>query len=928
MKKEYLKQLAETLQRHAPEETILVCGSRAEGRRMMMAVAALGYVLVGVRAETPYSLARELCAAKLSETGAPRFIEEIEGAELVRSCMSATAGIFSGVNAKTLSATRAFYRTFQEMTLAGLPANLEGHPALEQLPKLKELQKLRTDYAAKKAEANLVDRGDLFAMALEAAEGSTLLNRAHYVVLGDYAPSLLERRLLEKLSASKGLTVVALDCAKDLSADKADAEGQFLPVNAMAAQLPRRDALAAVKNGSSRFVACRGVETEVRFPLRDILDKQLPLEDCAIVYLNSSYAQRLYETAARYHLPATLGGGLPLMGSLLYTTLKTVENLPLSDFYAEEVCALLENGSCGPKEWPISLAERMRRVKVGWNAERYALAWEYEKEELGKPKNYTTEQWKDLLSSWKDFLTVLLAVAQPTGDLKQQKTDMLTFLGYCQQKSGSEAMACAKAKSLTERIIALEEGETLLHRLLMLMETSSYLGGAAEPGKLYLAPLSQAACINRKHLYIVGFSRYALQGIRKESPILLDKEREALGGLKTSAQLGREQEFRLLTLLVRHEGDFVLTYPDFDSEGMLTQEPAPFFKEAAGENIEQVTYLPAGVYTPADLLLTSDYIMMQPTAGCPGDAEGETIDLQPQKTRREMLENLEYSATMLEEALKCPYAFYLKRLMRIRAPQEVERKNDVWLDAMTIGSFCHAVLEKHYMRPEGSDWEDLFEAEFHKLKHDVPMPHPAMEQAEKDKLHHIVEPAVAWTTAEKRKVLATEEPFENEEMHFGKWTIRLKGSIDRVDELSDGSIAIVDYKTGDPKRFKSELHRHWQHYLYTVAEEQRHPDRQVSRAGYLLLREDAEMVEHTENADLREETAARIEWLLDRISAEDYVPECAPAFKPKTKDDLDPNLPPPKPVMLEPTGYGAGVDSCKYLCEFAEICPAAKGGSF
>lgn len=924
VKKEYLDKLAAVLQTYAPEETILVSASRAEGRRMLAAVAAQGYILVGVRAETPFSLAKQLCAARLSEEGAPRLIESIEGAEIVRTCVDKTTGIFSGVNAKTLLATRAFYSTFQEMALAGHPVDLAGHPALEQLPKLQELQKLRLDYTEKKRERNLLDRADLFCLALEKAGGEHPLQQAHFVVLGDYAPSSVERRLLERLSAPNRMTVVDLPCGKDLSAPDAATAGQYLPMNAMAEQLPRVDVLQALQGGSSRFVACRGVETEVRFPLRDILEKKLPLEDCAVIYLNGSYAQQLYEEAARFYMPATLGGGLSMMSSLLYTTLKKVEGLPQSDFYAEDVCALLESG-CFVPEWPVSLAERMRRVKVGWWAERYQRVWTYEEEELGKPKHYTTKQWKDLLEEWKTFLTALLAVAQPQCELETQRKDMLTLLEYCYHKM-DEAAAWSQAIALTKSITDLEDGETLLSRLLRLMETSSYLGGAAEPGKLYMAPLSQAACMNRKHLYIVGFSRYAVQGIRKESPILLDKERELLGGLKTSIQLGREQEFRLLTLLARHEGDVVLTYPDFESEGMLAQEPAPFFREAGGGKAEQVTYLPADVRTPADVMLAADWVSMQPTYGSPGDKNGEAAELQPQKTRRELLEEMEFSATMLEEALRCPYAFYLKRMMRVRAPQEVERNDEVWLNAMETGNFCHAMLENYYNLPAGTDWEPVFEAEYLRLKQTIPMPHPRLEQESKEKLHAIVENAVAWTTASGRKVLATEEHFEKEPLKFCDWTIRMKGSIDRVDELSDGSIAIVDYKTGDPEKFKNEIHRHWQHYLYTVAEEQLHTDRKVSRAGYLLLREDSEMVEKIENDDLREETAARVKWLLDRISAEDYVPECAPGFKAKTKSDDDPNLPPPKPVLLEPAMEGYDLDQCRYVCEFAQICPMLRGG--
>jgi len=717
--------------------------------------------------------------------------------------------------------------------------------------------------------------------------------------------------------------VVELPCARDLSALKEAAAEQYLPMNAMAKQLPRIDALRLLKDGSSRFVACRGVETEVRFPLRDLLEKNYRLEDCAIVCLSGSYPQSLYEEAARFHMPVTIGGGLPLTGSRLYTTLKRIEALPNTDYDAEEVCALLENGSCTP-EWAVKLSERIRRVKVGWGAERYERAWEYDVKETGKPKDYTTKQWKELLAEWQTFLTALLAVAKAEGEPEAQRRDLETLLEDCYHEM-SEAAAWTQAKTLLAQVTALDEGETLLHRLLGLMETSSYLGGAAEPGSLYIAPLSQAACINRRHLYIVGFSRYALQGIRRESPVLLDKDREQLGRLKTSVEKGREQEFRLLTLLVRHEGDFVLTYPDFDSDGMLTQEPAPFFADAAGDNPEHVTYLPEAACLPTDELLRQAWVSLEAPAGQMADDKEEPFLLQPKKTRREVLEELVFSATALDTALRCPYAFYLQYVMHIRAPQAVERNDEQWLNPMDVGTFCHGVLEKYYQQEDGGDWESLFEAEYLRLKQEIPMPDPELEENEKEKLRTVVERAIAWTKANGRKVLATEEDFLLP-MKFGSWTIQMKGSIDRVDELRDGSLAILDYKTGNPENYKNDLFRHWQHYLYTVAEEQKHADRQVGRAGYLFLQEEAELVELEEDEDLREELERRIEWLLDRISAEDYIPECAPGFVEKTEDPVT-KLPPTETWELVPQWEGADGERCRY-CEFTEICPVKRGGDW
>ncbi|MBO7739264.1 MAG: hypothetical protein J6S18_02745, partial [Oscillospiraceae bacterium] len=82
----------------APVETVFVCGSRAEGRRILSAITAAGTVLTGVHPETPFTLAQELCAIFLAQPDAPRFIEGTEAAELIRGCMDHSGGVFSGVN--------------------------------------------------------------------------------------------------------------------------------------------------------------------------------------------------------------------------------------------------------------------------------------------------------------------------------------------------------------------------------------------------------------------------------------------------------------------------------------------------------------------------------------------------------------------------------------------------------------------------------------------------------------------------------------------------------------------------------------------------------------------------------------------------------------------------------------------------------------
>ena len=907
MREAYLHELSSALKQHQPQETILLMGSRAEGRRALAALAAQGNLIIGVRPETPFSLAQELCADQLSAAGAPRLLSEVEAADLVRSCMSKSTGIYSGVNVRTLTAARTVFRTFQEMAMADVPEELEAHPAVQSSGKLRELQAIRSAYREAKREKNLLDRADLFHLAIETAKAQPgKARRPWFVTLGDYAPTPLERQLLDLLTGDR-LTVVPLPCA----------DGVKLPAGAMAPSLPRVDVLEAVRSAQPRFAACRGVETEVRALFRDLLaEKETKLEDCTVVSLSGSYAQTLYEEAARFHIPVSMGGGLPMTGSRLYTSLKAVAELPRTDFFAEDVCRLLET-FCLTPEWPVKLAERLRAKKVGWGKERYGLACAPADIDEGRPETMGDEAWKLLVEDWTGFLALLTAVAEPEAGLERQREELLDFLCYCNHKSMAEAAALAKARELVTQVSELDRGETLLRRLLVLMEGASYLGGAPEPGKLYCAPMSQAAFAERKRLYVLGLTRYAVRGEQKESPVLLDAERMALGALKTSAQLGEDREYRLMTLLARHEGELVLTYPDYDSDKMLEQAPAPFFQEASkGFPVVRVSHIPETDLTPMDCMASAQEVVSMSGAKPWALQEGEKAELQEKKTVKELLEGMMLSPSALETALRCPYKFYLQYLLCIRTPQAVERNDQQWLAPNETGSFVHGVMEQVYQKGQTKQWEEIFEEEFEHLEKTVPLPHKRLKDETKQTLKEMVQRAVKWTTDSQRTVESVEQHFEDLPLTLGQWNLRLKGSIDRVDKLPDGELAILDYKTGRMENYTDEMYRHLQHYLYTLAEEQLHGT-SITQAGYLFLKEETKLVPLEENKALREEMEERITWLLDRISEENYPLECQPCFVPLCDDDGN-----PIPGVMVCSDNKDALKNCKKNCEFAAVCPA------
>lgn len=144
------------------------------------------------------------------------------------------------------------------------------------------------------------------------------------------------------------------------------------------------------------------------------------------------------------------------------------------------------------------------------------------------------------------------------------------------------------------------------------------------------------------------------------------------------------------------------------------------------------------------------------------------------------------SVTGVDLLAKDPFAFYAGRILRLSVLDPLRAGPDPrWL-----GTRVHAFLE---------DWQragatpEALEAELGRLLAD-----PALDALARALWFPRIEPALRWAAervwagrAEGREPIATEVSGVHE---LGG--IRLSGKADRIDRLADGSLAIVDYKTG------------------------------------------------------------------------------------------------------------------------------------
>ena len=280
-----------------------------------------------------------------------------------------------------------------------------------------------------------------------------------------------------------------------------------------------------------------------------------------------------------------------------------------------------------------------------------------------------------------------------------------------------------------------------------------------------------------------------------------------------------------------------------------------------------------------------------------------------------------FSPSALEVALDCPRRFYLQYLLRLRRPEPVERSTRRWLEPNLLGTFVHGVLEdftRARLAGEEPDLEDLLTGHAARLRVAVPPAGADVMAADLERARACV---LAGAELARQAVPVCAELRFGEEgddlsLPLSRHTILLTGSIDRVDREADGTYTIVDYKTGDGRRFRREQDRHLQHLLYTLAAEQLLGEgAHVDRAVYQFLApEEARnrVLSIRETPEKRRQVQAVVDALVELLGREETAWLARPCF---TWDDGEKAL-----VPGEDEARRRALDACARYCPYADFC--------
>lgn len=789
-----LKALGDFLDARRGFKALLIAPSRSMARQLLDAYAARRGGALGVVPHTPDSLALELCGADCPGllTGASAMLLVLT---LLRERGPALPYFSAlGETICTPAAARGLLEDIQLLEREGVAL-----PEAQEDPRLAGLSALLLEYRREKERRGLWDRYDLFSSARDRLKRQPLSCPA--ALCSNVTGEGVVRAFLEELHA----VVLPVPSTRT-------------EVCVPAIFLPQTEGAPTAK---LRFVRGYGRENEALFPFYDLLERQIPFGQAAILWAGSAGPALLKDQAARLGIPLTLDGGLPLGDGTLLLLLRRLADWYDSGFPVEGLPDLMACGLVPPRG--TQLLQFLRKKHVGYGLSRYFVCLARSLEAL--PADGSQAEYGSDLGQWLGFFREIEGLfAEDTGireGLVRLRAFLLQYYVKCRPVVRSPEYAVLL--SALEGMLALSPQGSFRALLPTLLDGAARMPCGSTPprdGAVHAAPLARGAFLDRPYTYILGLERSALTAPGRESPLLRDEERRVLG-LPLSGAGAELPLYCLGTVLAAARGEVTLSYSCFDTEKLLSTPPAPAYERLRSEIPTALfSYRRPVSLTGADLWL---------------EGNARPVSLPPVGTAdRANLADFRFSASSLELAMECPRRFYFQYILGIPQVEKTELTGRTWLPANAFGSLIHETLEGYFSRliqtRTAPELGPIWSAHLESYRQLWPCANPALEEREARRAEDTVKSALRYfeETQGDSDPLVSEltfgrktedpQPYEMPEdftLHLDQdLSLRFTGSVDRLDRLPSGGLRVVDYKTGSASHFHQKFDEKLQYFLY------------------------------------------------------------------------------------------------------------------
>ena len=909
------------------EEKILIAPSLAVGHTLVERLAREGHPWMNLRVETVRTLALALVGSELAREGL-RLLSRAQALALVEQACAEflTSKSYFGQLRDRPGFHRALQRTFGEIRAAGLSSAGLPAAAFEDPRKLKELNGILARYDADLAKGRFIDSAAVLRRAVAAARpgapGST------YLIPEDIDLTAVERELVEKVAAGRLKTLEveppARWTAKGARARLVRAIGEENEIR----QAFRRiledgipfDQVEILYTDSTTYpalaweLACEyeipctfssGVAATFTHPGQAALAF---LDWIARGFEADVLRQALASQALTFDRDAASGDGAPGTRAAARA------------FREAQIGWGARRHSTA---FERLIAELARPEEPGRDAEE---ASESERADRAQRRNRRLAAAIQARGFAARALELSAEAAGAECDLRALARGCRLFVSEFTRVAGAmDATALAALEKLLEELEVLPPTRLppadAAARLADAVRALSIDADRPRPGRVHVAEYRAGAFSGRAHTFLLGLDEARHPGADLEDPVLLDAERRGINRILSPLALPlyrdrpRESARALQSCVARVSGELTASYSSWNLRSLDQQSeqfPSPFFLDlhrlgAAAPQADYTDLLkalpePAGFLPGIDAALDeTEWWLSRLAAAGPAAAAGAAAPLvraffphlddgHRAEEARDSEEFTIYdgwvragtpeldprgsgepqSASRLETLAQCPFRYFVKHVLRIEPPKELERDTTEWLDAMTAGSLLHVVFRLFFERitaagekPEVARHAGLLgeiaaeqiaawrekvppasELTFGQRRDDILLACRQFLVLEEDHCREMIprffEVPFGLPRADARSPIASREPVPIATAAGEAFALR--GSIDRVDEAPDGSFHVWDYKTGSTWRHKEKrgIHggRQIQHALYALALEvllQRAGiAAPVSRSGYFF----------------------------------------------------------------------------------------------
>jgi hypothetical protein len=733
------------------QEKIIVMPSLSAGNALLRSFSLAGYGYINLHIHTVLGMAAEKMASRLRREGLqllPGVLAERIIQEVMHELLEDGALAYFHTLQLNPGTAGAIWAAVQELKEIGydpedIPADKFIHPS-----KGEDIKRIFAAYQERLLKKGLIDRAGLLQMALK-AYAKSFFPGVMLLLPVNLQVTPLERELLAKMLKDHSWASLSLEEVRGLKTpgnyffehapvDRFTDSAGFSLGDIYNRSLPslKKEGLPTVT-----FNHSHGETAEVREVLRQIQREKIRLEEVVVYYTSREpYVQLFFEEARRFGLPVTFGEGIDASnfrpGKLFFALTEWIK----TDFDVTVLYRLL--GSSAFKVDPDleppknSMVRELRSSSIVRGRERYQK-WISE-----RPSTERAGGLKNLLAELLDSIPVPddSALISP-GELAAGLAEIL------EKRSPRAGEADARAYKTILENLKLVSGspleKTTMGEAVQWVEglVSSLRVGRSLPeaGSLHIDGYRNGLWTSRRRVFITGLAARKFPGQATEDPILLDMEREELGGgLRKYRFQPMENLFEMVQLLAARgagSSKLTLSFPAYHTVENREEAPSPlllqvyrlvfgettadysrllqklgprkgFIPSQSGESLSEAEWwmerlvrqkAVKGLY---DLVLECYPNLRQGLCSRRQRSSPSFTAYDGAIFPRESLwaDGRLFSASGLEQLAKCPYGYFLNYVLRISPPSEVVYDPEKWLDALTRGDLLHRIFEDFYRR--------------------------------------------------------------------------------------------------------------------------------------------------------------------------------------------------------------------------------------